>query len=122
MMEIFKTDGKWRIPGGGLVTDWSKRPEYVYQENDVPFYFGPHYNYGNLDGMDAFVRDNKIVEVIEIIEVFREPYTDVDSSFRGRGLLVARFANELDAMMFKMTVPHPEPVGFRDHISRWAHR
>ncbi len=116
MNSVFETEGTWRIPGGSLVTLWAARPEFTPTECDVPFWFGPHYNYGDLDGMTAFIRDNKITSITEIVEVFREPRNDVDSFFRGRSLLVARFKDIIDAMMFKMAVPHPEPVDFQAGI------
>lgn len=112
MMEIFKTEGTWRILPAGLVREYAKLEEYVPNDCEVPFYFGHHYNYGDLDGMVRFKSEHNIQEIFEIIEVFREPYNDVDAAFRGRSLLIARLATDLEALVFKLAVPHPEPVRF----------
>jgi len=116
-MSIFETSGVWRVVQGGLVTKWATLPEYRRHELDVPFWFGPHYNYGQtFEQRDEFIKRYRIPSIFEIVEVFREPHNDVDPSFRGRALLIARFRYATDALVFKMGVPNPEPSDFRVHL------
>jgi hypothetical protein len=115
MLEILKTDGVWKCaPTGGLVRVWSDLPNYIYKENDVPFWFGPHFNLGMDYGLrQAFIARFKIKKIQEIIEVFREPFNDIDPSFRGRGLLMASFDDEADAIVFRLAMPSANPNNFR---------
>ena len=101
----FDTEGTWRIPGGGLVSVWATLPEFIPTDTDVQFKFGPLYNWGmDTEERRLFVTENRILKIIEIVEVFREPFNDVDGSFRSRHRLVASFGNVSDAILFKMKV------------------
>lgn len=117
MLSIFETEGVWKVRGSGLVHSWHNKPTYVHVETDVPFDFGPPYHYGlTVEERDEFVRKHKIQDLKEIIEIFREPTSDMDGTFRGRSLLIASFANINDALMFKLFIPSPNPRDFRVHL------
>ena len=109
-----ETEGVWKIVSGGMVRVWATLPEYVWNDCDVPFWFGPHYHLSLLPAeRDEFIRRHKILKIIQIVEVFREPFNDVDSSFRGRGYLIASFATPTDALLFKLAIPSTKPPNFR---------
>jgi len=102
-LSLFETEGTWRRIGGGLVHLWSERPEFIPSDLDVPFWFGQHYNWGMPhEEQEAFLKQYRIVDLFEIVEVFNEPYNDVDPTFKGRQFLVACFTDAKDAIYFRM--------------------
>ena len=105
--------GTWRIISQGrgllftpkMIHVWADVPEYIPQEFDIHFNWGPHYNWSiSSQQIKEWLDQLHVVSLKEIVEVFREPFNDVDASFKGRSLLIASFANITDAIYFKMLV------------------
>ena len=105
VLSDFETTGVWKAITGGLVHDWSRQPGFEATELDVPFTWNPSYNWGiTAEEREEFRTKYKIRNIREIVEVFREPFNDVDASFKGRTLLVATFESDTDAIYFRLAM------------------
>jgi hypothetical protein len=106
-----ETEGTWLVLTGGLVRHWLpanpflRLRTYFPAENDVLFWYGPLYNMSKTSKeIDDFLSLYHIRKMFEIVEVFREPWGDVDGGFKGRTFLVTQFDNAEDAAFFRETV------------------
>jgi len=100
-----ETLGVWKIRGdGGLVYNWDNLPDFIPTDLDVLFNFG-FYNYDiqfDREKNIKFYTQYNIKEILELVEYYHPPRSDMDSSFKGRALFAARFDNIKDAIYFKM--------------------
>jgi hypothetical protein len=105
ILSEFETKGVWRIATGILVAKWSDQPEFIPTDMDVIFDWNPEYNFSlTQKERNDFKSKYNISQIFEIVEIFGEPFSVLDHTFKGEQFLVARFNSDKDVVYFKMAM------------------